>query len=103
MAEIPGLAWPFRMAGNRLAQVEQGSIEDVQQSVHSYLATGRGERPLSPDFGLEDPTFGPGVDTGRIAAEIEEAEDGRAAVTITTTPQDGSGRVAVDVRVELVE
>lgn len=103
MADIPGLAWPFRMAGRRLAQVEQGSLADVQQSVHSYLATNRGERPLSPDFGLDDPTFGPGVDTARLAAEIEDAEDGRAAVTITSTPVDGSGRVAIDVRVELVE
>lgn len=101
MADVPHLAWPFRMAGRRLAQVEQDSLEDVQQSVHSYLATARGERPLAPDFGLEDPTFGPDVNTVRLAAEIMESEDGRADVQITASGPDGAGRMAVDVHVEL--
>jgi len=91
------------MSGRHLAAVEQGSIEDVEQSVHSYLATARGERPLSPDFGLEDPTFGMGVNTALVASEIMDAEDGRAIVTITATAPDGAGSVAVDVHVELAE
>jgi hypothetical protein len=103
MAEIPHLAWPFRMAGRRLAQVEQDGLEDVTQSVRSYLATARGARPLSPDFGLEDPTFGPGVDPVRLAAEIMDAEDGRADVVITTVGVDAQGRQQVTVSVDVVE
>jgi phage baseplate assembly protein W len=102
MAEIPHLAWPFRIAGRRLAQVEQDSIEDVQQNVRSYLSTMRGERPLSPDFGLEDPTFGPGFDATRVAGEIMELED-RAEVAIVTTGPDAQGRMSVDVHVELAQ
>lgn len=105
MADVPHLAWPFRLPGRRgpLAQVEQDSIEDVQQNVYSYLATERGERPLSPDFGLDDPTFGPGVNTGRIAREIEDAEDGRARVEITVSGPDGSGGASVVVAVGLAD
>jgi hypothetical protein len=100
---VPTLAWPFQLVGGRLATVEKDSIEDVRQSVHSYLATMRGERPLSPDFGLEDPTFGPGVNTARLAAEIMDSEDGRALVTIEAVQPDGHGRATVDVHVELAE
>lgn len=100
---VPHIAWPFRVGDHRLATVEQDSIEDVQQNVYSYLSTERGERSLAPDFGLEDPTFGPSVNTALLAAEIEEAEAGRAVVTVTATPIDGTGRTAVDVNVELAE
>ena len=103
MAEIPHLAWPFRAAGPTLAQVEQDSIEDVQQSVRSYLATEKGERPLSPDFGLDDPTFGPDVNTARLAADIVNSEDGRADVTITKTGPDGNGRMSITVAVDVAE
>lgn len=103
MADVPHLAWPFRMAGHRLAQVEQNSIEDVQQSVRSYLSTVRGERPLSPDFGLEDPTFGPGVDTDRLAQEIMDSEDGRADVEVEATGADALGHQSVRIIVDLAE
>lgn len=97
------LAWPFRLSGRRLGTVEQDSIDDVKQNVHSYLATARGERPLSPDFGLEDPTFGPGINSARIARDIEDAEDGRARVEITATGPDSSGRMSVRVSVDLAD
>lgn len=90
------------MAGRALATVEQDSIEDVEQNVHSYLRTQRGARSLSPDFGVEDLTFSPGVDPRRLEREIEAAED-RAVVTVTATPNDRSGRTAIEVAVELAE
>lgn len=101
MADVPHLAWPFRFGARKLVQVEQDSIEDLQQSVHAYLATPRGERPLNPEFGIEDPTFGPGVDSARLAADIEASEDGRAAVTVTITGPDGGGQQDVSVRVAI--
>jgi len=97
------LAWPFRMAGGRLATVEQDTIEDVQQNVRSYLATTRGERPLAPDFGLEDPTFGTGVNAALLSQEIMEAEDGRADVDVSATGPDEGGRMSVTVTVGLPE
>lgn len=103
MADVPHLAWPFRFGARKLVQVEQDSIEDVQQSVHAYLATPRGSRPLNPDFGVEDPTFGPGVDAGRLAAEIEASEDGRAAVVVTVAGPNGAGEQNVNVTVALPE
>jgi hypothetical protein len=103
MADVPHLAWPFAMSGRSLATVEQDSIEDVQQNVRSYFSTARGERPLSPDFGLEDPTFGPDVNTTRLAAEIEEAENGRASISITKTGPDRTGRMGISVAVDLAE
>lgn len=100
---VPHLAWPFRVSGKRLATVEQDDLPDVTQNVYAYLATARGERPLSPDFGLEDPTFAPGFDGERIASEIMAAENGRAVVTVTSSPPDGSGRAAINVSVDLAE
>lgn len=100
MADIPHLAWPFRVAARRLVQVEQDSFEDVRQNVAAYLSTVRGERTLSPDFGIEDPTFTSNFDAARLARDIEDAED-RADVTVTATPTDATGRLAIDVAVEL--
>lgn len=103
MAEIPHLAWPFRVAGGKLNQVEQDSIEDVKQSVYAYLATPKGSRPLNPDFGAEDPTFGPGVDPQKLAQDIEASEDGRAAVTVTVLGPDANGQQQVTIEVDLAE
>lgn len=104
MPEIPHLAWPFRYdSSGKLAQVEQDSQEDLEQSVRAYMTTPRGSRPLSPDFGLEDPTWGPGVDPTLLAKEIEESEDGRAAVSITVSGPTGAGVQQVQVEVEPAE
>ena len=100
---IPHLRWPFRMGtGRSLATVEQDTIEDVKQNVHSYLHTERGARPLSPDFGLEDPTFSDGVDPATLAAEIEDAEE-RASIVVTAGPPTAQGRQSVNVSVGLAE
>lgn len=103
--EIPHLAWPFRYeaGAQRLGQVEQDSTEDLEQSVHAYMVTPKGSRPLNPDFGLDDPTFGPGVDPGVLAREIEESEDGRASVSITVNGPTEAGVQQVLVEVEPAE
>jgi hypothetical protein len=96
------LAWPFRMSGQRLATVEQDSIEDVEQNVRAYLSTAKGDRPLSPDFGLDDPTFSRSVSGERLAADIMEQED-RADVEVLVSGPDPSGRTAITVNVDLAE
>jgi hypothetical protein len=98
---IPHMAWPFKFAGVQLAHVEQDSIDDLEQSVHAWLVTPRGSRPLSPDFGIDDPTFGPGLNAARLQADIEASEDGRASVTVTVTAPDGTGQQGVNITVDL--
>lgn len=99
---IPHLAWPLRLAGTRLAQVEQDSLEDVRQNVHAYLTTPKGARPLSPDFGIEDPAFGPGLNAARLAADIMAAED-RATITVSVSGPDATGDQQVNVYLDLAQ
>ena len=105
MPDIPHLQWPFAYepSHQRLGQVDQDSIEDLQQSAHAYLVTPRGSRPLNPDFGIEDPTFGPGVDAAQLERDIEDSEDGRANVSITVVGPDQDGRQQVTVEVDNAE
>lgn len=103
MADIPHLTWPFRMAGQQLATVEQDSLEDVQQSVYAYLYCSKGARPLNPDWGVEDPTFTGVIDGPALAAELEQSEDGRAVVAVNVIGPGGDGRAQLDVYVDLPE
>lgn len=105
MPDIPHLKWPFAYESShlRLAQVDQDSIEDLEQSAHAFLVTPLGSRPLNPDFGIEDPTFGPGVDPALLARQIEDSEDGRADVSITVVGPDEQGVQQVTVEVDNAE
>lgn len=105
MPDIPHLAWPFvyEPANQRLGQVDQDSQEDLEQSVHAYLVTPRGSRPLNPDFGIEDPTFGPGFDAARLERDIEDSEDSRADVSITLVGPDEQGKQQITVVVDNAE
>jgi hypothetical protein len=100
---IPHLRWPFRFVNRALADVEQDTIEDVEQSVHAYVTTPKGSRPLSPDFGVEDPTFSGSINAARLAAEIEESEDGRAVVDVQVRGPDENGRTSININVDLPE
>lgn len=97
------LAWPFRMGLRSLQTVEQDSLDDLQQSVHAYLATPRGSRPLNPTFGLDDPTFGPGIDPARLASDIEASEGGRSDVSVTIDGPGAGGAQSVRVTVKQKE
>lgn len=105
MPDIPHLRWPFvyEAANQRLGQVDQDSQEDLEQSVHAYLLTPRGSRPLNPDFGIEDPTFGPGFDAAQLERDIEDSEDGRADVSITLAGPDQQGKQQITVVVDNAE
>lgn len=52
------LSIPFRLQTNgRAERVWQGSEAHVQQQATQFVATMAGELPLSPFYGLEDPSF----------------------------------------------
>lgn len=52
------LAHPFRLAGAHLAVVDDSDDTGFAQEIAVLAATRLGERPLVPDFGILDPTFG---------------------------------------------
>jgi hypothetical protein len=98
---VPVFDYPLRMqADGTPAVVEQGSLEDVRASIHMLMRTPRGSRPLAPDIGVDDPTFGPGVDGDELAADLE-AQEPLAALTVTVSPGDGPGDEVVRVEVDL--
>lgn len=98
---VPVFDYPLRMeADGTLAVVEQGSLEDVRASIHMLIRTQRGSRPLAPDIGVDDPTFGPGVDGDELAADLE-AQEPLAALTVTVTVEDGEEDVRVEVHLAL--
>jgi hypothetical protein len=103
MADVPHLAWPYRLAPDgRLAVVEQDTLADVTQAVHGLAVTPRGARPLAPDLGVDDPTFSPGVSPAQLEADLARAHP-LAGVTVETAGPDESGRLAITVHVDLAE
>src|SRR5690606_19293544 len=88
--EIPHLAFPLRLVNGQLAQVEQGSIEDVHGCVIALIHTPLGARPLAPDVGVPDPTFTAGVDPDELTGRLERDEP-RARVTVTSEPTGPDG------------
>jgi phage baseplate assembly protein W len=99
--EVPHLKVPLELADDgSFAVVEQDTIDDVRQCVQVLLHTPLGIRPLAPDIGVEDPTFGMGVDPHALAAVLEEQEP-RAAVTVLAAPVDPSGEQLLEVHVAL--
>ncbi len=51
------LAHPFRLQGQHVAVVEEGSDDGLAQMVAVIATTRRGEREMVPGFGVSDPTF----------------------------------------------
>lgn len=65
------LSFPLRLAPNgALATVEQASPDGAAEELAQLILTRRGERPLVPAYGLEDPVAA-GVDAGELAALVE--------------------------------
>lgn len=90
------LADPVRVAGDRLATVEDGGLADAAQRVAALAETRVGERPMTPGFGTPDPlwsdrydaaalelaaaTYGPSAPVAVTAVDVDEAA---AAMTVT--------------------
>lgn len=69
------LAHPFRVAGSRIAVVDDASDAGLAQEIAVLVGTrrstggGPGERPLVPAYGVADPTF-QGLDLAEINAGL---------------------------------
>lgn len=55
--ELPHLALPLELAGNRYATVDQDSSSEVACCVMAITSFPKGYRAERPDFGIEDPAF----------------------------------------------
>lgn len=91
------LSFPFRLAPlGSVVKVDEGSQDYDIEMVAAHLLTRRGERPMVPNFGIDDPTFrtpdaadlsaslnlyGPDVDVQ--GYEVTFPTDRSAAVVVT--------------------
>lgn len=83
------LSYPFRLSPiGRVATVTQGSAEAAAEEIAQLVLTEPGERPLVPEYGINDPTFGR-IDVGDIAAAVQIWGPG-VAVTGAETKDDST-------------
>lgn len=102
--DVPHLAVPFQLSGTRAATVQDGTEDEVRQNVAVLVATRPGERLCVPQFGLPDPTFGPGGRTPSSAvleAAVARWEPrARLALEYDEPTDDGEADVLVHVSME---
>lgn len=75
----PHFDLPFRFDGDKFAEVEQDTIDDVYNCVLIDLVTPEGVRPDLPEYGMPDLTFmdqpiDPNLITSKIVADEPRAE-----------------------------
>jgi hypothetical protein len=92
------LSIPFRLQQNgRAERVWQGSEAHVQQQAAQFVATMTGELPLSPFYGMDDPTFRT-VRAGEVVigmAQFHPEVDVRSVIVLADA--GGMSEVYVDV------
>jgi hypothetical protein len=55
--EIPHFSFPFNIAGNKVVESEQDSLDDVTNCVRAIILTPEDFRTDIDDFGVNDMTF----------------------------------------------
>lgn len=68
MARI--ISHPFRLLGSDVATVDQASDAANAEQLAVLILTRRGERPLVPTFGIEDPAFST-IDPAELSLGVE--------------------------------
>jgi len=100
--DVPQFDLPFRFKNGKPAVVEQGSTDDVENSVEIILRYPQGFLDHSPQFGTPDQTFrmgGVDVDAMRQAVERWLGDAGRVFITEQADRFDALVRkVKVDVQ-----
>ncbi len=107
MDNVPHLALPLRVVGDRYVSVQQDTLDEVATAVAAITLFPLGYRTERPDFGVEPMELLP---TPLPVLEIEqacEAFEPRASVTVTELPLDpfdpGAARVRVEVNLARAE
>lgn len=86
MNSIPHLALPLRLAGTRLAVVEQDTQAEIACCALASLRTPYGHRASVPDFGLVPQEFRESADKDAIAAALRRDEPRAAAALVNVGP-----------------
>ncbi|MGL3805835.1 hypothetical protein ACSYDW_07020 [Paeniglutamicibacter sp. R2-26] len=97
------LAFPFRLdpQGN-IATAAYGSDQEVDGAIAALILTDIGERPLSPSFGIPDPT-GIGLTEGDIQAGLTDHGFEDITISNITTRPVSPTQAAVTVHWEREE
>jgi phage baseplate assembly protein W len=91
------IAFPFRIASDgTVASVEHGSNEEAAQLLVALVMTHRGEMPLSPQFGLDDPAFG-ATEPGEVASAVSVYYPHISLNDIRVTDPTNDGRSTIEV------
>lgn len=97
------LAVPFRVKDDHAVVVEDATLDEVIQNVDVIVRSRRGERLMSLDFGISDPTFTfrqAAPDLVEIDAAVAQWEP-RASLVFSERREEGStSQVQVGVRMK---
>lgn len=77
MAEVPQFDLPFRVEDGEVLEVEQGSLEDIDNCVEAIVRTPLGSHLDDLELGIPDKAFrrlGPNPSAGEFLAAIEGQE-----------------------------
>lgn len=107
MDDIPHLALPLRIVGERFVSVQQDTLDELVACVAAITAFPLGYRVERPDFGVEPMEFDarplPTVDV----EQAVEAYEPRATVSVTEQPYNpldpGADRLRVEVSMSEAE
>lgn len=79
MPDSPHYSWPLAFETQQdgtitFGQVEEGSDAELEASAAVIISTPRGHRDDDPTFGVSPLVFQGGVDTDRLADELQQAD-----------------------------
>lgn len=87
MADV--LAHPFRLAGSVAAVVDDTTDAGLAQELGVLVSTRRGERPMSPAWGVTDPAFDR-LDLAEVNAALQLYGPDSVEVTELVVTDDGT-------------
>ena len=89
------LSIPFRLTPDgSIATVEHGSDSEVDEAIAALILTQVGERPMSPEYGVPDPTYA-GLYPGDIQVGLNEyGPRGVSVVSVEVLPANDTQAIA---------
>lgn len=101
MDDLPHLALPLRLTGDRFAAVQQDTEEELATTVLAILSYQLGSRIERPDFGIPDPALAQRPLDLTAMRRAVAAFEPRADFSVTELPYDPTDPLASRVRVQV--